>query len=141
MTNKAGPELDALVAEWMGWRLEDTGHPVKFWVDQDNLLTGWCDSDWRADMVDWGDAPELFSGNGAWRPSTDWTAAGIVVEKMITRTSWECYLTHQFDGWDCLFSAPDKLDAHGTGQSLPLAICLAALKAKGSQKREESNDS
>lgn len=63
--------------------------------------------------------------------STNIAVAWQAVEKTITGTTWECYLTHQFDGWSCLFAAPDKLDAHGVGASAPLAICRAALRAVG----------
>ena len=64
------------------------------------------------------------------RYSTDIAAAWQAVEKTITGTTWECYLTHQFDGWSCLFAAPDRrLDAHGVGASAPLAICRAVLRA------------
>lgn len=64
--------------------------------------------------------------------STNIAAAWQVVERIITGTAWECHLTHQFDGWDCLFTAPDKLDAHGVGNAAPLAICRAALGLEGS---------
>jgi len=62
--------------------------------------------------------------------STYIAAAWQVVEKVITGTVWECYLTHQFDGWSCLFAAPNKPDVYGVGETAPLAICRAALKCE-----------
>ena len=61
--------------------------------------------------------------------STNIAAAWQVVEKVMTGTVWECYITQQFDGWSCLFAAPDKSDAYGVGESASLAICRAALLA------------
>lgn len=122
--------IDILVAEKvMGWRPKEF-NPINLWLDSSGILTGWSDSEWPSEEHN-SDAFHLFGGNGTWSPSTDIKAAFQVVEKIITGTVWECYLTHQFDGWDCLFAAPDKADAYGVGESAPLAICLAALKLCG----------
>lgn len=61
--------------------------------------------------------------------STDIAAAWQIIEKLVTGTTYECYLTHQFNGWSCLFDAPDKPEGYAEGLPAPLAISLAALKA------------
>lgn len=147
-TNKAGKELDAMIAEGIGWQLEDAGYPVKFWCGRDNMLTGWRDRDWPPDD-NWGNAPEIFSGKGIWQPSTDIAAAWTVVVAMAEQ-DWRLVLyapgTGGLKGWTALFyyhPAGEWYECKGAFgiETAPLAICLAALKVKESQNWEDSNDS
>jgi hypothetical protein len=123
---KAGRELDALVAEKvMGWTVDPiyrmyTGSVVRHAAGH-NLET-------------------------RFNPSTDITAAWEVVEKMRALGLWvEINLGYEFDGpsIDCIIgeygAAGGIIEGlrHGEKQwseeadTAPLAICLAALKAKG----------
>lgn len=149
MTDK---ELDALIAQKvMGWKLTATAHSANLWVDQDNQLTGWCD----------GDYPNyLCWATRVWRPSTDWGAAGVVLEKLrqmrfIIRLG---IINGQFgwpwSGWrltiwknvyrdsgliveDCRKTPYDfykELSFEAEGDTGPLAICHTALKVFTEEK-------
>ena len=63
--------------------------------------------------------------------STDIAAAWEVVDKMIIRTPYECYLEHQTHGWMCTFRHPGVIGGYAHEKTAPEAICRAALKAIG----------
>ncbi len=102
-TMEAGPELDALVAEWvMGWRSSANGSKASH--DTDNPTTA------RRDQ---------------WHPSTDIAAAMTLDDKWegamdMTRARSGNWSVRLMDG---------QVVAMAYGRTLPLAICRAALKA------------
>ena len=64
-----------------------------------------------------------------WAGWHDWNDMREVIYKLIAGEPWECYLTHQFDGWDALFVRPDRPgDYIGHGDDLPEAVLRAALE-------------
>jgi len=109
---KAGRELDALVAE--------------------NVFdaTGWCPDDLDDCMCRCDRTPPhtIHLRDPLPEFSTDIAAAEQVINRVITGTPYECYITHQLDGWDCWFTHPgvDTKQAHG--DTISLAVCLAALE-------------
>lgn len=111
---EAGRALDALVAERvMGWHARDA------WYD--------ADDNWMADLED-----NFPIDAEAFSPSTSIEAAWQVVEKMRGR-GWTMTLNQeaemQFEPWDCRFFGPNDRRAIAHGNTAPLAICRAALKA------------
>jgi hypothetical protein len=138
-----GGEIDVLVAEAMGWTLRKSGYPVNFWLDAGDVSTGYCDQPWPDDIERYGDAPEIFSPKGVWNPQSNIIDALNVVVWMEQKGFW-CQMRTPFDvvggkwyngywagftphgtsGWNM---TPD----HWTSaETLPLAICLAFLKAR-----------
>lgn len=99
----------------MGWRRE-LGCP--WWIHADNM----------------GHSEQV----GRWSPSTDISAAWLVVEKMLSE-SWMMEMTgsefieEAVKGFDVYFNC--KVQAlghfHANGATAPHAICPAALKAVG----------
>ena len=116
----AGPELDARVAtEVMQWhRSKDSGG--EYWKNEEGLSTGY-----RINAGMW--TPDV------WNPSDPEgiAAAWEVVEKLRSDGfGWILQNCHADDGvpWCCFTSTEE--DVHeGQGDTAPLAICLAALKA------------
>jgi hypothetical protein len=116
-TLEAGYELDAQVAEQvMGWHLEEG---AAYWPNTERV---------------WRDAAGRRMGTVAeWSPSTDWGAAGQVVDRFAQkrRYLWLSYeAVNYLSGntamhWKCTFAAPQRFQAHGA--TAPLAICRAAL--------------
>jgi len=123
MTDK---ELDALVAEKvMMWRLTATAHSVNLWVDQDNLLTGWCDNEWPS-TDNW--------SNRVWRPLTDIACTWQVVKKLLERELDFCLYTSHGE-WICelniYYVDDDEALVIEKAETPGLAICLAALRSRG----------
>lgn len=112
----AGPALDAMVAEMMGWHVSESGHA---WLDKNGKQMGLVSSG------HW--------GLRAFHPSTSIAAA------------WEVVGWMRGKGWNVLITLP-KEDTRGEcrfhrrkapsicvdeADTLQLAICHAALAAKG----------
>jgi hypothetical protein len=137
---EAGPELNALVAEVMGWRqfdfqgLESTiGTKPDTWYDPDHLGRCWKGSPFRiGDRYD-----HLFV---PWAPSTNIAAAWQVVEKLYSEgwtinvgslaahpRGWRCTLTQMHA--DDFYKHPQTWEANA--DTVCLAICRAALLAVG----------
>ena len=137
-------ELDERAAEALGlelvglvsvYRDPDCGYwCVGFWGDE--LRPAYV-SHCVCDILDEVDDHEVVAG-GHVRSclevvpcySEDIVVAWGLVETMIKGTAWECYLTHQFDGWDCAFERPDEPPTEAHGDTAPEAICLAFLAVK-----------
>lgn len=114
---KPGRELDALVAEKVMGRCGHTLRRV-----QDHHQCQKCGEEF------WGLA--WHKGYCAFPSfSTDIAAAWNVVERLKDR-----YFLLQYygDGWDCQIGGTSR-----TGNTVPLAICLAALKAVGVEVEDE----
>ena len=117
---EAGRELDALVAERVlelpVWRSADDKPGEDYdWLDPIEypcILV----SDYTTRDVPY---YSRLIGN-AWE----------VVKKLITAShSFEFYLAQQTDGWDVSFQHPGNRGGQAHGNTAPLAICRAALKA------------
>lgn len=152
-----GPELNQLIAEEiMGWAVRgkdsksgprtahrfvekaalDSVYP-RMWLGADGLLTGWALDEWPEGTFDEhsphyaGDAPALFTPNGVFRPSVDWAAAGLVIERLANLRdflSWELrYATHAEFHFSVLYAAP-IITRSANAETAPLAVCRAALK-------------
>lgn len=97
-------QLAALVAERvMGWKLS----PAKAW---------WCRPDSDAIAVE------------DWRPATSWADAGRVLEKM-REGGWLWMMEHTDAGRCGYVRAGVGTHARSTADTVPRAICIAALKA------------
>lgn len=72
-----------------------------------------------------------------WRPiqySTTWEGMRLVVERM-RELKWLCQMQQQEDGkWEAVFMNEDWEDEIKWADSLPRAVCLAALAAVESKK-------
>jgi hypothetical protein len=119
--------IDALVAEHvMGWHFD--GHNWSF-----------PDGEWQA--------CECSEPNGPSGFTTSWDAAGQVVERMRERGfNWKIVSGIDFrplrsvwrvetDNWD-IGSTPSDRNGGAFADTLPLAVCLAALRACGVQVDE-----
>lgn len=119
---KAGPELNALVAEWvMKWtRLTSPSGDYVPWEDD------------KRRRHNTHVAARSFAGLMEWSPSTDLATAWEVVEKLRTDNYWIQVGTCDA-GWNVQIGRINKLLQHVTvvADTVPLAICLAALKAVG----------
>ena len=119
-----GRELDALVAEKvMGW----TRGTISTYG---GLMPAWIDATGRAHP------PNATSGG--WLPSVDIRAAWEVVEKM-QADGWMWQVEYDYEELMAGFyrgrDAEGDLDSHFVvSTTAPLAICLAALEAKGATK-------
>lgn len=117
----AGRELDALVAEKvMGW----SGIDKKWDYETNESFLGGKTPDW--DGRQFYEVPHY---------STDIAAAWLVVEKLRT-PNWEFQLDHtRFMIWHCRIETTagegSASSDSSQGETAPLAICLAALKAVG----------
>ena len=65
---------------------------------------------------------------------TDIAAAWRVVEKMITGTAYECYISHQTSGWVCFFTSPGDPEGLAHEPTVTRAISIAACRARGVSK-------
>lgn len=94
---------------------------------------------WHQCIDCWWDADEkIASGTAKFRPDRDWSAAGMVVEKMIA-TSDEFELDHspRADGeksWRASFTIYGKLAYCAFAPTAPTVICRAALKCVRAKK-------
>ena len=135
-------ELDERVARARGWHWDDDWGcliPPEQKAKPGEMWTGWHrdhDGDDLHRQPVPGAAINRIVYNGDMSKiilpeySTDIAAAWQVVEWMITGKPWECYLTHQTDGWDCDFSHPGAMGVMAqTAPTAPEAICLAFLAA------------
>jgi hypothetical protein len=119
--------IDVQVAEQiMGWTLDPEG----FYLDRaaDYQFTGWGDET-RAAVIIAG--RELFPACVAFQPSTDWAAADLVLEygRRVRAASWELTLTPVSAAATITVWAGAGTSARETAETLPLAICRAALQA------------
>jgi len=133
---------EALGLELMGWEParpdpEAPGWYVSFWAEEKQpTYLGHCNCDLRDELIDGPDLEPLACGHLRWCLevvpfySTDIATAWGLVDHMIKGTAWECYLTHQFDGWDCAFERPDEPPAEAHGDTAAEAICLAFVAVK-----------
>lgn len=117
---QAGREMDALVAELLGWTEVKKEESYIVGGHGTGIMPG----------------ETTINGNGnllrSYIPlySTDIAAAWIVAEKMAEE--WPDFgVSHDNDGWTTLWG----FDGHGwdtaTAETAPLAICRATLKALG----------
>lgn len=109
-------KLDAEVHEKVMGRACEFRHPELIWP----ALDDWCERD---DLI------HTAPGVGAWRSiprySTEMSAAWLLVEKL----DHEIFnMKRRRYGWVCVF-VPPVSHGFGTGDTAPLAICRAALKA------------
>ena len=147
---EAGQELDALMAtEVMGWEALTVGYfgipesetprqvELKEWLDKVGIESV---GDYYIDV----DSDFLVRADDmwerGWHPSTDWSAAGQVVEKMGTdgfslviecQAGWEPLVYSAVFGPKARSPRWYLLDKTVWFESLPLAICVAAHETKG----------
>jgi len=131
----AGQEMDALVAEkifgnvyqfdqYDDWYLKCTGGETPIYKDRDNRV--WL---WNGDA----DEPAVI-----FDPSACITAAWEVVEKLCNENGCDVVKVCKRDpellrgNWSCNFG----LGFEAFGETAPLAICRAALLARGLTQRE-----
>lgn len=144
MTNR---EIDALVAEKvMGWKRMTyaEAHPeTPAYKDRKEFTGHWHSNEWDELLHEFKnvayaeDCDDHYCPEEAWSPSTDISAAWEVVEKMRNRDS-------VFTLWDdlddeyyyCAFNTP-KYHFEVGAETMPKAICLAALKAVGVNVSEQ----
>ena len=120
---EAGKEMDALVAERvMGWKVDKESYSTWVAITDTYLffpLVGMTKGSW-----------------GNWTPSTDISAVWQVVEKM--SETWEFSLNYQDNKYKFLLWKPEWVTSNlyqareckeGVSNTVPLAICRAALKA------------
>ena len=128
---KAGRELDALIAEKvMGWSSQADGLYWDAGNHRTRLVLGSIIAKKRDEMG-------LENAHGfVFAPSTNIADAWEVVRKMgmvLIENSWEAF--GQADEWNVQFVGHDKEgEPHWVSESaetVEIAICLAALKAKG----------
>jgi len=144
---EAGRELDAKMAALMGWIDDgDLGSPVwcfrrthentprvsDDWLERFPFeTTGWFirTADWPVGEWDRDTNPDPLGlgWRGVWSPSTDWRAAGVVVEKLRKNPFGFWMASYSDGGWVASLGCQEGSDA-STG---PLAICLAALRVVG----------
>ena len=131
---KAGRELDALIAEkvmgtpkyWSVWFA--CSHYGNFnGLDQAQAYAEKIQGDFKAHVLPYSDEPNY---------STSIEAAWEVVRKMgmvLIENSWEAF--GQADEWNVQFVGHDKEGkphwVSESAETVEIAICLAALKAKG----------
>lgn len=109
---RAGPELDALVAEKVvEWKAKifsapDVSDPLRCHVRDE-------DDEWQ-----------LF------QPSTDISAAWEVLARLLERDYWQARLENDGGTWVCTIKDdPLRILGEGRAETGPLAICRAALAA------------
>ena len=102
----AGPELDDLLAERLGWR-----------------VIGYC-----GDRAIWEDEDGNNVWNGPFRPSTGWAAAGEV-QSHLSGTGLRMCLIEFEHFWQCAFHGIGSRGMWGKADAAKLAICRAAYKA------------
>lgn len=112
-TNLPDEQLDRLVAEKaMGWKIDNKDDPAFPLIRKSNDMTDWI---------------EL----AGWQPTTNIQQAMMVVDKMIERDYQEVVMVWESGGWIVeLYKHQQSYDGgEARDKSLPMAICLAALKA------------
>ena len=123
---KAGRELDALIAEKvMGWSSQADGLYWDTGNHRTRLVLGSIIAKKRKEMGLENAQDFVFA------PSTNIADAWEVVEKFVTadhRDGYDVQLSARSDGWMCCIFPYEPVEGADTA---PLAICLAALKAKG----------
>lgn len=145
MDEQAHLELDARVArEVMGWKrmswrdyhaleraagrfngTDDRETPTYAWHNQDGSI-----ANGRAEASD-----DYYSQVEAWSPSFEIADAWEVAEATAKRTGWRFSVWQEVSGhWAACFGSGFDRNAHleALGDTAPLAICLAALKAVAS---------
>lgn len=122
---KAGRELDNLIAEKiMGWK------PLYYSQYDKKVVVVWVDSDGK----------EWYFGNiddpdREWSPSTKIEDAWLVLEKMEEEWAWSMSMYNEARQVDVSIGR----SVH-TNESVPLAICNAALKQTEKIHSEENGD-
>ncbi len=119
-------KLDAEVAEkvmgWLRWDGEDD------WNGPAHTTFFCSDSQWLTVYEGGAEEPTQY-----FSPSTDIAAAFQVAEKMTaTNTNWEVEIDQQrgsSEKWKVIFWDGSDPSAQAGAETLPLAICRAALKA------------
>lgn len=130
---QAGRELDAMVAEkvmgwkrmrWCDWKQDERTSLTYSWHDVDGKMVKLAEN-----------SDDYEDPRPAWSPSTSIADAWEVVEKLSGREKLPMRV--QIDnGYDkpwvvTISSWKTGQEWHGESESLPLAICRAALKAVG----------
>lgn len=131
---EGGPEMDARVIEEL-MEPQPSKCPAEPWIKRGTYEyrarspRGW----WWWEAHTWVPAKH---------PSTDWSAAGEVLEKLYGdgpyAKGWSPSIGRQNDGqWVCaLYNHGHDTIPLGVGDTAPLAICLAALAAVQNEKTE-----
>jgi hypothetical protein len=133
-TLEAGRELDALVAEKvMGWTWPDDRCPICGWSFSDTAAEGCVPGDCSQRPI-----PTVPESEDYPHYSTDITAAWEVVEKMLGQLpQQDIHFQHlEYTGWGvgtCFNKEEGGWDEWMYGETLPIAICRAALKAVEAQ--------
>ena len=122
----AGPAMDMAVAEALGWHIE-------FWQDGADGGCELCDEEGNH-VRPWSYDP---SPRWRWSPSTDIAAAwefapGILNGKHLVFMGTHWAIWH-FDGYD-------NMPNDAVGETAPLTICRALLKANGVEHMEVPGD-
>ena len=117
---EAGPEIDMLIAKHIMGGLR---------------VIPFCDApfkdDWMADGT-WMRRIKMPDSEGEWQPSTDWAAAGEVIEKLHSPDAsikLETGIRNGVSVWWCVFIIGDDRHKYAAADTPQLAICRAALKA------------
>lgn len=110
---KAGRELDALVIKALGFKKNQSS------------FEQYEPSTWDLNGKYW--------GRSEFCPSTDIAAAWEVVDKIKQAEKYIFHLDYYNGEWTCGFEElnSDMLVGEAEGETAPLAICMAALKAVG----------
>jgi len=125
---KSGRELnDRLAIEVMGWHKGRTG----WWMHQGYKRTTWAHEEIMAGN------PECGCSHPIWRPSEDIAAAWEVIEKMRDGVVDRFYMGEPGTDGTAFFASferghecgSDWLSVEASANTMPHAICLAALKA------------
>lgn len=136
----AGRELDALVAEKvMGMTFELVGVPLGVPSDMQYSKELAITQDGKLEMIQY--IPGGMGINPVPRFSTDIAAAWLVVDRIMAQfTQWQPYFQLRTCGtfYTAVFDS-DEMNNPVTedGDTAPLAICLAALKATGESHAAE----
>ena len=125
-TMPAGREMDALVAEFMGWMIYpfDEHRGNHEWLD--NLSNYPYLTDQHGYYLLWRKPKE---DGERWSPSTFIAAAWEVVEKLF-RTGWNVSVDTDLLGFCATVWNEDDGQYFNCANTAPLAICRAAWKAR-----------
>ena len=117
---EAGPELDAMVAELIGWKPTEYKRFVSWLVPDGRMF--------KTAVPGYGDylTGDIFS------PSTDWAAVGEVMDSL---DDWDWQLISHGEGVTMTIFK-DATHYEATAPAAPLAICRAAYKASEKGKHD-----
>lgn len=135
---EAGVELDAAIAQAMGWPL--ITNPASINRMHEAFEQGATNVLLRFNQ--WGGAYRYQKGSSqgiAWNPSTDISDAWEVVEHFRAEPHERCVILNASERgkWHCVIGASEDDEADhyvSSASTAPLAICRAALKTIGDDK-------